>query len=261
MNRIPLLLLPGTLNDAEIWRAQIDALTLADIRVADFTTQTSIAAMADDAIGLMPHGAFMLAGFSLGGYVAFEVLRRAGDRVRGLALVHTQARPESLESRPRREKMMALARSDFPRLTEALLQFMLPPARLGEATLVASIRSMMSRVGAAAFVRQSQAVMDRADSRAALAAIACPTLIIGGMEDPVAPPELSEEMAAAIPGAQMHLLPATGHMGPMERPDEVTGLMRTWLERGVQLGSGSGASRVVVTRQSLSSRAVRDAAD
>lgn len=244
MSGLPLLLLPGTLSDAEIWRAQIGALSHADIRVADLTTQTTIAAMADDAIGVMPDGAFMVAGFSLGGYVAFEVLRRAGDRVRGLALINTQARPEPAESRPGREKMMALARSDFPHLTEALIHLMLPPARLREATLVASIKSMMNRVGAAAFVRQSHAVMNRADSRAVLAAIDCPTLIIGGIEDAVVPPKLSVEMAAAIPGAQIHLLPDTGHMGPMERPDEVTALMFVWLERSAQLAHRRRRSRI-----------------
>jgi pimeloyl-ACP methyl ester carboxylesterase len=236
MNRIPLLLLPGTLTDSEVWRAQIDALgNQADIRVADFTTQSTIEAMADDAVAVMPEGPFALAGFSLGGYVAFEVLRRAGVRVRGLALVNTQARPESPEGRPGREKMMALADRDFARLTGTLIQFMLPPGRQGEAALVTSIQSMMDRVGAAAFVRQSRAVMDRADSRAVLASIDCPTLIIGGIEDRVAPPKLSEEMAAAIHGAQLHLLPATGHISPLERPDEVTSLMVTWLASVTEL--------------------------
>lgn len=231
MNRIPLLLLPGTLNDAELWRAQIDALGgQAEIRVADFTRQTSIVAMAEDALAILPGGPFALAGFSLGGFVAFEILRRAGGRVRGLALVNTQARAESPEGRPGREKMMALAGRDFPRLTASLIQFMLPPERQGDAALVAAIQTMMDRVGADAFVRQSQAVMERADSRPLLPSIQCPTLVIGALEDKVAPPRLSEEMAAAIPGAQLHLLPATGHMGPLERPAEVTALMQAWLD-------------------------------
>ena len=231
MNRIPLLLLPGTLNDAQVWRAQIDALgTLADIRVADFSQQRSTADMATDAIVAMPDGPFALAGFSLGGFVALEVMRRAARRVRGLALVSTQARPESSEGKPSREKMMALAGRDFPRLTSMLIQFMLPPARHADAALVAAIQSMMDRVGADAFVRQSQAVMDRADSRAMLPTISCPTLIVGGLEDKVARPEFSEEMAAEIPCSHLHLLPSTGHLVPMERPAEVTRLMHAWLD-------------------------------
>lgn len=232
MKRLPLLLLPGTLNDAELWRTQIAAFDgQTDIHVGDFTTQTTIAAMADDAIAAMPEGPFALAGFSLGGYVSFEVLRRVGDRVCGLALINTQARPEPPEGRPGREKMMALAVRDFPRLVSTLIQFMLPQARLEEIALVTPIQAMMGRVGAETFVRQSQAVMDRADSRPVLASIACPTLIVAGMEDKIAPPRFSEEMAAAIPGAQLHLLAATSHMSPLERPDEVTGFMRTWLEQ------------------------------
>ncbi len=235
MNRTPLLLLPGTLNDAQLWRAQAHALgTQADIIIADLTSQGSTAAMADEAIAAMPEGPFSVAGFSLGGFVAFEVIRRAADRVQGLALVNTQARAESPEARPGREKMMALAGRDFPRLTATLIQFMLPPARHGDADLVTAIQSMMDRVGPDAFVRQSQAVMDRADSRDALGAITCPTLVIGGLEDKVAPPKLSEEMAAAIPGAQLHLLPATGHLAPMERPGEVTRLMQAWLNQARQ---------------------------
>ena len=230
MKRIPLLLLPGTLNDAGLWRAQADALGhQADIQIADLASQRSTAAMADEAIAAMPAGPFAVAGFSLGGFVAFEVMRSAAGRVQGLALVNTQARAESPEGKPGREKMMALAGRDFPRLTASLIQFMLPPPRQDDAALVAAIQSMMDRVGADAFVRQSQAVMDRADSSAVLATISCPTLIIGGMEDKAAPARLSEEMAAAIPGAQLHLLPATGHLAPLERPDEVTELMRTWL--------------------------------
>ena len=232
MNRIPLLLLPGTLNDAELWRAQADALgAQADIRVADFSRQSSTAAMAEDAIALMPPGPFAIAGFSLGGFVAFEVVRRAGSRVLGLALINTQARAETPEGKPGREKMMALAVRDFPRLSATLIQFMLPTERQADAALTGTIQSMMDRVGADAFVRQSQAVMDRADSRSLLASIACPTLVIGGTEDKVAPAKLSEEMAAAIPGAQLHLLPATGHLAPLERPAEVTEFMRTWLAR------------------------------
>ena len=88
----------------------------------------------------------------------------------------------------------------------------------------------MDRVGPDAFVRQSQAVMGRADGRAVLPSVSCPTLIIGGLEDKVAQPEFSEEIAAAIPGAQLHLLPATGHLAPMERPAEVTRLMKAWLK-------------------------------
>jgi pimeloyl-ACP methyl ester carboxylesterase len=206
--------LPGTLNDAALWRAQIKALGgVADIRVADFTSQPSIAAMAEDAIATMPDGRFALAGFSLGGFVAFEILRRAAKRVLGVALVNTQARPEPPESRPGRERMMALAGRDLPGLTGALIQFMLPPQRQGDAELMAAVLSMMNR----------------ADSRATMAAIDCPTLVIGGMQDKVAPPKLSEEMAAAIPGAQLHLLADTGHLAPLERPTEVIELMRAWL--------------------------------
>lgn len=235
MNRIPLLLLPGTLNNATLWQAQVDALSPhADIHVADLTRQGTTSAMADDALALMPPGPFAMAGFSLGGYVALEIMHRAGERVAALALVNTSARPETPEGRPGREKMMALALRDFPRLTGSLIQFMLPPESLADTALVASIQSMMNEVGAEAFVRQSQAVMDRADSRDVLVSVHCPTLVIAGADDKVAPPRFSEEMAAAIPGAQLHVLPATGHLSPMERSGPVAALMQDWLARATQ---------------------------
>jgi pimeloyl-ACP methyl ester carboxylesterase len=232
MNRIPLLLLPGTLNDAALWDAAVAALgEHADIRIADMTAHDSTGALADAAIARMPPGPFAVAGFSLGGYVALEIMRRAGPRVTGLALLNTSARPETPEGRPGRQKMMALAQSDFARLTAMLIQFMLPAERQRDAALTASIRAMMERVGPEAFVRQSQAVMDRNDSRDLLAGIACPTLVIGAELDKVAPPALSQEMAAAVAGAELHLLPGTGHMAPVEQPAEVARLLAGWLAR------------------------------
>lgn len=232
MNRIPLLLLPGTLNDDALWDAAVAALgEHADIRIADMTAHDSTTALADAAVARMPPGPFAVAGFSLGGYVALEIMRRAGQRVAGLALLNTSARPETPEGRPGRQKMMALAQSDFARLTAMLIQFMLPPERQGDAELTASIRAMMERVGPEAFVRQSQAVMDRNDSRDLLSGIACPTLVIGSELDKVAPPALSQEMAAAIAGAELHLLPGTGHMAPVEQPAEVARLLAGWLAR------------------------------
>lgn len=235
--RISLVLLPGTLNTAVLWQAQVAALSAhADIHLADLTQQDSIAAMADHVLARMPEGRFALAGFSLGGYVALEIMRRAADRVLALALINSSARPETPEGQVGREKTMALAQRDFARLTSTLIQHMLPPERQEDSMLVANIRAMMNELGAPVFVRQSRVVLARADSRADLSAIRCPTLIVTGADDKVAPPRFSEEMAAALSDAQLHILPATGHLSPMERPEQVTGLMQTWLARAVLPG-------------------------
>ncbi len=230
MNRPTLLLLPGTLNDEAVWKAQTDQLEV-NICVADLTQQNTIASMAEHAIASMHSGPFFMAGFSLGGYVALEIMRRASSRIKGLALISTSARPELIAGRAGREEMMALAQKDFSQLTSKLIQFMLPATRYSDVNLVTDIQAMMDRVGADAFVRQSQAVMDRADSRDILTLIRCPTLIISGKNDKVAAPKFSEEMANAIPLAELHFLEETGHMAPMERPNEVTKLLKAWLEK------------------------------
>jgi len=230
MNRPTLLLLPGTLNDEAVWKAQTDQLEV-NFCVADLTQQNTTSSMAEHAISSLQSGPFFMAGFSLGGYVAFEIMRRASNRIKGLALISTSARPELIAARAGREEMMALAQKDFPQLTSKLIQFMLPTARHSDVHLVKDIQDMMNRVGADAFVRQSQAVMNRADSRDILTSIRSPTIVISGNDDRVAAPKFSEEMANLIPGAELHFIEETGHMAPMERPNEVTSLLKTWLEQ------------------------------
>ncbi len=225
-----LILIPGSLNDARVWEAQIAGLSAhADIRIADITSQESTASMAAAVLAGAPQR-FALAGFSLGGYVALEVLRIAAPRITGLALISSSARPEHPDAVPGREKMIALAQRDFPRMLGGMRPFMLAAANTGNADLNTRLDEMMVAVGPATFVRQSRAVIGRADSRDLLAGISCPTLIACGREDRVTPPALSEEMAAAIPNARLELVDNAAHMLPMETPDSLTHLMRRWLD-------------------------------
>ena len=230
MNKIPLLMVPGTLNNARVWQGQADALaSAAEIHVADVSTQESTAAMADDALRAVP-GRFALAGFSLGGYVALEIMRRAPERVAGLCLLSTSARAETEEAKPGRRKSIELAQRDFARLIANMRPFMLSPANLADGALNAALDRMMNEVGAEAFARQSRAVIGRAESRNLLASIRCPTVVACGRDDQVTPLRLSEEMAAAIPGARLEVLDHAGHMATFEAPDRVTRLMAQWLD-------------------------------
>ncbi len=225
-----LILIPGSLNDARVWEAQIAGLSAhADIRIADITSQESTASMAAAVLAGAPQR-FALAGFSLGGYIALEVLRIAASRITGLALVSSSARPENPEAVPGREKMIALAQKDFPRMLAGMRPFMLAAANTGNADLNARLDDMMVAVGPATFMRQSRAVIGRADSRDLLAGISCPTLIACGREDRVTPPALSAEMASAIAGARLELIDNAAHMLPMEAPDSLTRAMRRWLD-------------------------------
>lgn len=227
----PLLLLPGLLCDAALWEHQ--ARHLADtgpVSVADLTRDDSIGAMAARVLEAAPP-VFDLAGLSMGGYLAFEIMRRAPERVRRLCLIDTSAAADTEEQTARRRGLIDLARrGQFKGVTPRLLPLFLHHDRLGEAALTEAVMAMAERVGAEAFLRQQHAIMGRADSRRSLAAIAAPTLVIVGREDALTPVSAAEEIAAAIPRARLAVIEECGHLATMERPQAVTALMRLWRE-------------------------------
>ncbi len=233
-----LILLPGLLCDAALWREQIahfSARVQADtnrplpVQVADLTRDDSIAAMASRVLSWAPPE-FYLAGLSMGGYVALEILRQAPKRVTRLALLDTSARPDSPEQSERRRGLVDLARRGrFRGVTPRLLPLLLAKDRLDDAPLTSAVMAMAERVGAEAYLRQQTAILGRADSRPSLADIRCPTMVICGTEDALTPVAHSEEIAAAIPGAVLHLLPGAGHLTTMEQPSAVNQLLDQWL--------------------------------
>lgn len=228
----PLLLLPGLLCDARLWRDQVAALS-AQRRcvVADLTLDDSLEAMAARAIAAAGASRFALCGLSMGGYVALEVMRQAAPgQVTRLALLDTSARPDTPEQARRRRGLMALTRTgQFRGVTPRLLPQLVHPRHL-DGPVGAEVTAMAGRVGRDAFLRQQQAILDRPDSRPDLARIAVPTLVAVGEEDVLTPPALSEEMAAAIPGARLAVLPGCGHLPPMEDPRATTALLAGWLD-------------------------------
>jgi pimeloyl-ACP methyl ester carboxylesterase len=232
MGELPtLLFLPGLLCDARLFRDQTSALAgEARCLVADLTLDDSVGAMADRALRLVPgDGPFALCGLSMGGYVAFEVTRRAPGRVARLALMDTSARPDTPEQTRRRRALLALSESGmFRGVTPRLLPQLLHPDHL-HGPLGAEVMAMADRIGRPAFHRQQRAIMGRPDSRPDLARIAVPTLVAVGEGDALTPPELAEEMAAGIPGARLARVAGAGHLPPMERPAAVTALLRSWL--------------------------------
>jgi pimeloyl-ACP methyl ester carboxylesterase len=225
------LFLPGLLCDGRLWRDQVEALAGLRCVVADLTHDDSLGAMAERALRALPAEARLsVCGLSMGGYVAFEIMRRAPGRVARLALFDTSARPDTPEQTRRRRGLLSLSESGmFRGVTPRLLPQLLAPAHLA-GPLGAEVMAMAERVGRPAFHRQQRAIMHRPDSRPDLAAIAVPTLVGVGEEDALTPPHLAEEMAAGIPGAWLARIPGAGHLPPMETPDAVTLLLREWLE-------------------------------
>lgn len=229
MPRLTLLLLPGLLCDARLWRDQLAGLAdVADPVVADLTLDSDVAAMAARAIASV-EGPFALAGLSMGGYVALEVMRRAPGRVERLALFDTSARQDTPEGSRQRRGLISLTRSgQFRGVTPRLLPRLLHERNLG-GPLAGEVMEMAERVGREAFLRQQAAILGRPDSRGDLPGIAVPTMVVCGEADILTPPDLAREIAEGIPGAALHILPGCAHLPSMEEPERVTALMRDWL--------------------------------
>jgi pimeloyl-ACP methyl ester carboxylesterase len=229
-NRPTLVLLPGLLCDAALWRHQVENLAdVADPVVADMTRDDSLAGMARRALEAAP-ARFALAGLSMGGYVAQEIMRVASARVERLALLDTSARADNEEQTTRRRGLIDLARKgEFKGVSPRLLPTFLHPDRLGDKPLTEAVMAMAERVGRDAFLRQQKAIMARKDGREDLRRIACPTLILCGEQDILTPLKLHEEIAERIPHARLMVIPECGHLSTMERPEAVTAAMRVWL--------------------------------
>lgn len=230
--RCPLVLLPGLLCDRALWQAQLDDLGgVADCLVADLTRQDSMAAMAADVLAAAP-ARFALAGLSMGGFVAFEIMRQAPERVTRLALLDTRAQRDTPRETRRRQDLLALTRRGrFKGVTPRLMPLLLHPDRLEDTALTEAVAAMAGRVGPEAFLRQQTAIMGRPDSVPTLPAIACPTLVLCGRQDALTPLERHQEMAAGIPGAELAVIEDCGHLATMERPESVNAAMRAWLAR------------------------------
>jgi pimeloyl-ACP methyl ester carboxylesterase len=166
----------------------------------------------------------------MGGYLAFEIMRQAGDRVSRLALLNTSARPDTAEQAQRRRDHIAMAREGrFAEVADALYERWVRVARRHDLALRQVIRQMADETGSEAFVREQIAIMNRPDSRTGLAAISCPVLVVAGADDEVTTPDLATEIAGHIPQARLAVIPDCGHLSALEQPSTVRQLLVDWL--------------------------------
>ena len=238
MSNIPLYALPGLLNDNRVWQHQLPILSRTNSVIAvDLTEHNSIVKLASAALSQAQAERFALAGFSLGGYVALEIIRQAPDRVAALALLDTSARPDSPQAVKARQGMIALSQTDFDAVVNSFLPRVVHPSRVGDQSLINTLVEMAHTVGKDAFIRQQQAAINRTDSRPFLKDIHCPTLVLCGREDLITPLELHEELASGISNSQLVIIEQCGHMSPLEHPHHVTEALAAWLSTigGVKL--------------------------
>ena len=225
-----LVLLPGLLNTRRLFERQIaDLADLADAIVPELWHHESIGAMAQATLDAAPER-FALGGFSMGGYVCFEILRRAPQRVERLALMDTQATPDTAEATARRRGFIAqTGLGRFHGVQPSLLPQIVHRDHLGDQSIIQPILEMAAEVGADGFCREQTAMIARPDSRPLLVDIKVPTLVLVGRQDIATPLVRAEEMAADIGHSQLAVIEKCGHMAPLEKPAEVSAALRRWL--------------------------------
>lgn len=224
-----MLLIPGFMLDADLWRDVTPGLDeFGPFVHADLFQDGTIKDMASRVLAEAPE-TFLLVGFSMGGYVAREIVRQAPERVKALVLIATSARGDTEVQRQRKEAVAHKPDSvSFKGLSTAAVASSLHPDNAGRQDLIARIQAMGERLGSDVFRRQS--LLERVDERHLLADINCPCLILAGEQDKLRSRAEVEELHDGITGSSFQVIEKTGHMIPLEAPDELVTVMRQWLD-------------------------------
>ncbi|GBD49333.1 alpha/beta hydrolase [Methylopila sp. Yamaguchi] len=218
---MPIVFAPGLGCTERLFTPQIANLGARPFMTVDHRRHATIAEIAAAALAEAPER-FALVGLSMGGYVAFEMLKAAPERIVRLALLDTTAYPDTEEGRGRRRVLIAAAeRGKLGSIHAATYARYVHPARADERDLERVVHAMLIETGAPAFARQMTAILNREDFSSIPPTIRCPTLVLVGDEDTPTPPEHARRMAAAIPGADLVIVPDCGHLSTLERPEAV----------------------------------------
>jgi pimeloyl-ACP methyl ester carboxylesterase len=226
------VLIPGLLCSPRLYEPMLGAVWQhGGVTVADTRRDDTMAGMARRLLDGAPER-FALAGLSMGGYVALEVMRQAPERVRALALLSTSARPDTPEQTAARREQIAMARSGrYDELVQGAFPLVVDASNEQDDELRATLVAMSREVGPEVFCVQQEAVIGRADSRALLGSISCPTLVVHGAGDRLIAPENGAELAAGIADAEHLVLERCGHSPTLERPDAVGPAVGALLDR------------------------------
>jgi len=220
---LPIVCIPALACSPRLYAEQIPQLwTIGPVTIAQHARHESVGEIARSILASAPER-FALIGLSMGGYVSFEIMRQAPERVVQLALLDTSARPDTQEQTENRRIQISLAeKTPITDLADVLFPRLVHPGRRSDEQLREIIRVMAEETGTAGFIRQQTAILRRPDSRTSLSAILCPTLVLVGDSDELTPPDRAAEMAHGIAGSRLVTVPECGHLSTLERPQHVT---------------------------------------
>jgi pimeloyl-ACP methyl ester carboxylesterase len=229
MAAAPFLLIPGLNANARVYRDVTEALwAFGPVTIANHLEGEGIEGIVARILADAPPQ-FALAGFSFGGYLAFEILRQARERVTRLALIDSSARADTPESTATRRQRIAQAKAGkFGLVVQQSFGGSVHANHQNDARLLAIHTEMSQANGPEAYIRHQEAIIGRPDSRPELASIKAPTMIIVGEGDTITPPEVAEEMHRGIGGSRLVVIPDAGHLALLEQPAAVVAALRDW---------------------------------
>lgn len=231
MTKDRVVLLPALLCNAGLFLHQIKALQERfDFYVPDLSRDADIKSAARRILSTIPEGPFALAGISMGGYVAFELLRRAPERVSKLCLMDTNPLPETDASREKRKATMERARKEgLSAVVEACAVSVMTPEHAQDPLLRGMVEHMAETTGLQGFLNEQSVIMSRPDSRPLLSEIRCPATVLTGTRDALSTPAMMAETAKSIPNAVHVLIDDSGHFPPIENPAATLAMFKVWL--------------------------------
>lgn len=227
---LPIVLMTGQLLTDAVWEPLLEAWSDRNVIVADNRSDDTMEGFAQRLLDNAPPK-FVLIGHAMGGFVAFEVMRRAPERVAKLALLSTLASADGPAQTARRQGYIDLVESGrFDQVVEERIPILFPEEKRGDERLLGIARRMAADTGAETFLAQQRAIMARIDSRPRLGEIAVPTLLIWGEKDGITTRAQHEEILEAIPGARLEVVAGSGHLPTVEAPEVVVPLLTDFVD-------------------------------
>lgn len=228
---LPIILITGQLLTDAMWQPLIEAWDDREVIVADNQSDDTIEGFAQRLLDNAPPK-FILIAHAMGGFVAFEVMRRAPERVAKLALISTLASADGPTQTARRQGYIDLVTSGrFAQVVEERIPILFPEERRDDERLLCIARQMAADTGADTFLAQQRAIMARIDSRPRLGEIAVPTLLVWGEQDGITSRAHHDEILEAIPGARLEVIPGAGHLPTVEAPEIVVPLLTEFVDQ------------------------------